>query len=234
MESVYSIDKLLARFSTEKLLVIPRISDHPNGILHAAVWSSEPMRRMIVLELTRGEMVLATKYQTITVNDETWVSPCFVHTEKSFDLRCAFQFPVWKEAELSLFLGLNPIAHTLQLWVHYGGQIYRPPLGNIFDGSCQICLGHNEKVYNKIFHTPRQPENVSLNHALGLLNDSMWNGDTFNAGRDLPVLNKLIRFDSSKQDLPMLPVLQPELISKCAVAANRDLAQITNLILKNV
>jgi hypothetical protein len=231
MESVYSIDKLLNKFSIEKTMVIPRVSEHPYGIIHQVAWTGESLRRMSVLELTKGQMILATKYRTVTVGEETWVSPCFVLTDKAFDLRCAFQFSVWREAGLQLFLGLNNTARTLQLWVHYGGQIYRPPLGNIFEASCQLCLGHNDKSYHKIFNTLGQPDSVSLSHAITLLNDSLWNADTFKPDRDLPILNQLIRFDSSKHDLPMLPPLEVSMIAKAAVAANRDLAQITNAIL---
>jgi hypothetical protein len=233
LENVYNIDKLLARFSQEKMLVVPRVSEHPFGLIHQAVWTGEPLRRMSILELTKGQMILATKYRSVSkaVEGNTWVSPCFVTTNDSFDLRCAFDFSVWKEAGLQLFLGLNNNARTLQFWVHYKGQIYRPPFGNIFEASCQLCLGHNEKAYLKIF-SPKQLDSVSLSHAVGLLNDSPWNADTFNAQRDLSILNKLIRFDSNKQELPMLPPLDPDSISKCSVAANQVLAQITNTVLK--
>lgn len=233
VESVYNIDKLLAKFTLEKMLVLTQVAEHSFGLLHEVIWTSDPPRRMCVLEITQGQLVLQTHYRHVTVGDQTWVSPCFLVGENSFQLRCVWQFNLWREAGLQLFLGLNPLARTVQFWVHYQGQIYRPPLGNIFEATCQLCLGHNDKAYAKMFPgVGKQPDNISLNHAIALLGDSYWNADTFNGPRDLPVLAQLIRFDSTKQDLPMLPPINVELITKCSVAANKDLAQITNRILQ--
>ena len=64
-----------------------------------------------------------------------------------------------------------------------------------------------------------------------LLNDSMWNADTFNASTNIPILKSLVRFDADSQDLPMLPPLDPSLITKANVITHKDLAIITtNLI----
>lgn len=229
LEQVYNIDTLLARFVTEKLTVLRDVAEHPYGLQHLAIWGAR--NRMAVLELTKGAMTLATDYREVkdAVTDESWVSPCFRHEAGSFQLRCAFDFGVWASAGLRLFLGLNSQARTLQLWLYYDGQIYRPPLGNIFDATCQICLGRNESFHKDIFRT-RQPDSAALSNAVGLLSNSTWNADTFHSG-DLPAIAQTIRFDSSKQELPMLAPRALEMLKQCSVAANKDLAAVTQSLI---
>jgi hypothetical protein len=234
LDSVHSIDALLSRFTADKLVVLGHCAEHSHGIVHEVAWGGHNAwggsnNRMAVLELTKGSMVLTTLYHEVKGDEISWVSPSFGLTTGSFPLRCAFEFKVWADAGLRLFLGLNPYARTLQFWVYFGGQIYRPPFGNIFDGTCQLCLGKNDPLTQNIFRT-KQPDTTSLSYALQLLSDSTWNSDTFHS-EDMKPLAHLVRFDSSLQELPMLPPRNPELIKKCAVAANKDLVAITQGIL---
>lgn len=233
IEDVQSIDNLLQKFSQERLQVIRNVADHPFGTLHEAVWSSQPPRYMSVLELTHGEIILDTLYKGQAIKDDVWVSPCFIAGEGTFNLRCAFQFKVWNDAGLKLFLGLSSTRRQLFFWVYYSGQIYHVPFGNIFEGSEAICLGHNDKMHREIFHTLGQTNSMSLTRALALLSDSTWNSDTFHS-RNIPILAALVRFDSNHSELPMLPPLQPDIIKKSAVATSKELVEVTARIIQTV
>lgn len=230
IEPVQPIDLLLAKFNHEQLFVLKNVNDHPFGFQHEAIWSSSPPRRMTVLELTKGLIVFNTTYAAINKKEEAWVYPSFSSGEGSFTLRCAFDFNIWAKAGLRLFLGLSHYQSAAFLWVYYVGQIYRPPFGNIFD-TCQICLGHNEKQNKEIFNSYQQPNSVSLIKMIQLLSDSVWNHDTFRSS-DLTVLQSLVRFDSGKSELPMLPPLTPELITKCQVASNKELSMVTKQLVE--
>jgi hypothetical protein len=232
IEAVQSMDHLLAKFSSEKLVVAKNISEHPFGMIHEAIWTGEPQRFMTILELTKGSMVLDTQYRGHTNSkEESWVSPCFGKSEGSFSLRCAFEFEKWTQAGLKLFLALNFQQAVVYFWVYYQGQIYHVPFGNIFEGTEQICLGHNAKQHTDIFHVP-QSRATALSKAIMLLSASVWNHDTFHAARNLPILTSLVRFNSDpdKLDLPMMDPLDPVLIKKSVVATSRDLVLITTKI----
>jgi hypothetical protein len=152
-----------------------------------------------------------------------------MHTEESFPLRCLFDFGVWHRAGLRLFLALNFAQGSVFMWVYFDGQIYRPPFGNIFENTSQICLGANKDVHQEIFH-PGQTSDLSLAKTMQLLNNSTWNHDTFQA-KYIGLLKTLVRFDSESQELPMLPPLDPPLIKKATVVTNKDLADITTNII---
>lgn len=233
IEPIQSIDHLLAKFSQDKMFLCSQTADHPYGIQHEVIWTSDSPRYMAVLELTRGIMVLNTQYVTVTSEDETvapWVSPCFTKTTGSFPLRCGFDFEVWTNAGLRMFLGLTN--GKVQIWVFYAGQIYKPPFGNVFETSCDICLGHNNAAYAGIFQIPGQAHSTSFSKALQLLSDSIWNYDAFRAADAAP-LKQLVRFNAGDPSLGMLPPTDPALIKKCSVAANKVLVDITAAIILN-
>lgn len=231
MDPVYSIDALIAKFAQEKQLIFPRIAQLPFGLLHLVVRTADPPWKMTVLELTEGALVFDTLYHAVRkAEDDTgpaaeWVSPCFSKLKDSFPLRCAFEFARWAEAGLRLFLSVNHPHAQVQFWAYYDGQIYRPPFGNIFESTYVICLGHNEAQISKAL-APANPDSLKLSLIIAALSSSPWNADTF-IPSDVSVLNDLIRFDSSKTDLPMLPPLNPARIKECHVAANKNLADIT-------
>lgn len=226
---VYNLDALIGRFAVEKLLVLPHVSDSVYGPVHLAAWTSSPTRQMIVQELSGSNLVFQTKYEAVKTAQESWVSPVFLKTESGFDLTCRFEPALWTQSGLRLFVSQSFPARFFQMWVYYEGQIYRPPFGNIFDGTCQLCLGHNETAIAKLYD-PKLSHQQTLLDLIGLLNVSVWNGDTFHS-EDILVLKKLVRFDSEQEHLPMLPPLSPELIKKCKVAANKELADITAQII---
>lgn len=232
-EPIYQIDQLISRFGSEKLVTVARVADHPHGTIHLAVRTGQPIWKMAVLELTAGSMVLSTEYKVITEGEleteQTWVSPVFGKDDTSFPLRCKFEFAIWARANLRMFLGAASNS-TLNLWVYYEGQIYRPPFGNIFD-TCQLCVGHNEGLLSKAF-SYTQTYSETFNKAIQLMSDSPWNIDTFHH-EELAYLQTLVRFDSNQKELPMLDPISPELIKKCKVAANKDLAEITAAIVTN-
>jgi hypothetical protein len=180
--------------------------------------------------LTKGQMVLSTEYLAFAKSEDNiaWVYPSFLHTEESFPLRCLFDFGVWHAAGLRLFLALNFTQASVFFWVYFDGQIYRPPFGNIFENTSQVCLGPNKEQHFSIF-TAGQPGNVSLVKTVQLLNDSTWNHDTFHS-KYSAILKSLVRFDSEKPELPMLPPLDPPLIKKSTVVTNKELADITSHI----
>lgn len=235
IDPVQSMDHLLAKFSSEKLILAKNISEHPFGILHEAIWTSEPMRTMSILELTRGIMVLETQYKGYTSKEPelNWVSPCFVKTEGSFPLRCGFEFEKWTQAGLRMFLALNHSTHQAHFWVYYQGQIYHLPFGNIFEGTEQICLGHNIRQHSDIFAIPEQTRSSSFAKLMMLLSASVWNHDAFNSSRCIGILSSLVRFNSASDqtDLPMMPPKDPDLIKKSVVASSRELVQITTKII---
>jgi hypothetical protein len=234
-ESVFNIDALIAKFALEKQLVFPRIAESPFGQLHLAVRTTNPPWKMAILELSAGSMVFDTLYHPVKresedyedhpeFKPEEWVSPCFIKFKDSFPLRCEFQFKLWHEAGIKLFLSVSS-QNLVQFWAYFEGQIYRPPFGNIFESTYQICMGHNETQITKAFD-PRIPDSVKLSHIINILSGSPWNADTF-LEKDVSVLNDLVRFDSTREELPMLSPLKPERIKECQVAANKDLAEIT-------
>jgi hypothetical protein len=230
IDAVQSMDNLLARFGSEKLIVAKNLADHPWGMVHEAIWTSEPARFMTVLELTKGTMVLDTQYRGHTSKspEQAWVSPCFVKAEGSFALRCAFDFGVWAGAGLRMFLALAHGQNVVYLWVYYLGQVYHVPFGNVFEGTEQVCLGQNTKGHHDIFLAP-QSRTAALAKALNLLSISVWNHDTFQAGRNVPILASLVRFNSDpdRVDLPMMAPLEPDQIKKMPVATNRELVTVT-------
>jgi hypothetical protein len=238
-ESVYNIDALIAKFALEKQLVFPRIAELPFGQLHLAVRTSHPPWKMAILELSAGSMVFDTLYHPVKRESEDypelergeWISPCFIKLKDSFPLRCEFQFKLWHEAGIKLFLSVSS-QNLVQFWVYFDGQIYRPPFGNIFESTYQICMGNNGTQITKALD-PRIPDSLKLSHIINILSGSPWNADTFLA-EDVQVLNDLVRFDSTKEELPMLSPLNPEKIKKCRVAANKDLAEITAKIVTYV
>jgi hypothetical protein len=238
-ESVYNIDALIAKFALEKQMVFPRIAELPFGQLHLAVRTSHPPWKMAVLELSAGSMVFDTLYHPVKRESEDypeaergeWISPCFIKTKDSFPLRCVFQFKLWHEAGIKLFLSVSS-QNLVQFWVYFDGQIYRPPFGNIFESSYQICMGHNELQITKALD-PRIPDSLKISHIINILSGSPWNADTF-LQEDVSVLNDLVRFDSTREELPMLLPLNPQRIKECRVAANRDLAEITAKIVTYV
>lgn len=239
-EPVYNIDALVSRFAQEKQLIFPRIAEVPFGLLHLAVRSSATPWKMAVLELSSGSMVFDTLYHPVKrANDEgyeehelgEWISPCFCKVKDSFPLRCEFQFNLWYEAGLRLFLSVSS-GNLVQFWVYFDGQIYRPPFGNIFESSYQVCFGHNETALVKALDN-RYSDSGKLSRILTMLSSSPWNADTFIQG-DIAILNDLVRFDSTKAELPMLPPLNPHRIKECHVAANKDLADITGRIVTYV
>lgn len=231
-DAVQSMDNILSKFTAERFYLAAMVADSPYGYQHHAAFVTTPPRAWQILELTRGTMVLNTAYDSLKNKDgQSWVYPTFGKGEKGFTLRCLFDFEIWAKAGLRLFLGLNPATTSAHLWVYYNGQIYRPPFGNIFESTAQICLGPNKEQYNSIFKSDGQTDSVSLAKTMQLLNDSMWNADTFNSSTNLPILKSLVRFDADSQELPMLPPLEPALITKANVITHKDLAIITtNLI----
>jgi hypothetical protein len=234
IEAIQSIDHLLAKFTTEKLILARDIAEHSFGMIHQAIWTSEPARYMTVLELNKGSMILDTQYKghTSTEPDSGWVSPCFVKGEGTFALRCAFEFEKWAAVGLRMFLALNHSQHCINFWVYYSGQVYHVPFGNLFEGTEQICLGHNAKLHSEIFHDV-QSRSTSLTKAMHLLSISTWNSDTFNGPRNIPILRDLVRFDSNpdKTDLPMMEPINPEQIKKSPVVTVKDLITITGKII---
>jgi hypothetical protein len=236
IEPIQQFDHILATFSQEKLLLSTNIADHPYGMIHQAIWTSEPTRYMTILELTRGTMVLDTQYQghsRLTPTEEHWVSPTFNKLEHSFPLRCAFEFSKWCAAGLRMFLALAHSTSHVHSWVYYEGQIYHLPFGNIFEGTEQICLGQNTKPHAEIFRNLHSKA-VGLTKAMELLSASVWNHDTFNAARSTPILNSLVRFNSDSSngvELAMMDPLDPAIIKKSAVATSKDLVQITQRLI---
>lgn len=227
-EQIYSIDALIAKLGQEKQLIFTRLADHPNGIMHMLIRTSERPRRMPVLELTQGYMVLSTQYHAVITGEGEWVSPCFIKNNNSFLLRCKFEFSRWSQCGLRMFLALQD--RSFYLWVYFDGQIYRPPFGNVFD-SCQLCLGHNEGLLAKAFDY-QQTHSATFSKGLQLLSDSEWNQDVFPSQAKEP-LDSLVRFDAGSADLPMLEPLTPSLIKNMPVAANKDFAEITAQIVIN-
>jgi hypothetical protein len=231
-ESVFNVDALIAKFALEKQLVFPRIAETPFGQLHLAIRTSNPPWKMAILELSGGSMIFDTLYHAVKREGEDypqtergeWISPCFTKVKNSFPLRCQFQFKLWHEAGIKLFLSVSS-QNFVQFWAYFDGQIYRPPFGNIFDSSYQICTGHNEKEIIKALDL-KLPDSLKISHIISVLSGSPWNADTFHY-EDVSVLADLVRFDSTKEELPMLPPLYPERIKQCQVAANKDLAEIT-------
>lgn len=228
IEPVQSIDHLLAKFSSEKMVIAKNIAEHPFGMIHEAIWTSEPVRFITVLELTRGAMVLDTQYKGYTKGDLSWVSPCFHKAEGSFNLRCAFDFEKWYQAGLRLFLALNHNQMVVNFWVFFQGQTYHIPFGNIFEGTEAICLGHNQKQHTEIFSVSKN-RSEALSKTMLLLSGSTWNHDTFNVSRNVPILASLVRFNSDPEriDLPMMDPVDPVLIKKSSVATSKELLQIT-------
>src|SRR6267142_520863 len=137
-EQVQNIDTLLSRFTAEKLVLIPRVATHPFGYQHAANWTSVSPKSWAVLELTQGKIVLSTLYASVSGEDGEWAYPCFAPSENSFPLRCLFDFQVWHQAGLRMFLALNMPQAAAHFWVYYEGQIYKPPFGNIFESTSQL------------------------------------------------------------------------------------------------
>jgi hypothetical protein len=236
IEPIQPFDQILATFGQEKLLISHNIADHPYGMIHQVLWTSEPTRYMTILELTRGTMVLDTQYQGHSVTtpvEQNWVSPCFLKFENSFPLRCAFEFSKWCAAGLRMFLALAHSTAHIHLWVYYDGQIYHLPFGNIFEGTEQICLGQNTKPHADIFR-PNHSKALGLTKAMELLSASVWNHDTFNAPRSTPILNSLVRFNSDSSsgvELAMMDPLDPAIIKKSVVATSKDLVQITQRLI---
>jgi hypothetical protein len=180
-------------------------------------------------------MMLSTQYADGAKGEVTdvWVSPTFLKAgENGFPLRCLFDFGIWAKAGLRMFMGLNIAGHGVYLWVLYDQgtpQIYRPPFGNIFEASCQVCLGHNEaQLRDAFFPGPMTGMTVKM---IELLASSNWNHDTFRSS-DIAVLKELVRFDATKPDLPMLPPTDPSLITKCSIASNKELADMTLALLR--
>lgn len=234
-ENVYNLDALIAKFAAEKQMVFPRIAELPFGMLHLATRSSSPPSKMAILELSAGTLVIDTLYHPVKREEEEWVSPCFIPAKNSFPLRCGFEFKHWYDAGLRLFLsvgGLSGSAPTIQFWLYYDGQIYRPPFGNIFDASYQICMGHNEAALAQAL-SHGLSDWAKLSGILKVLSATPWNADTFHHS-DVSVLDELVRFDSAKIDLPMLPPRNPARIKDCPVAANKELAEITAKIVTYV
>jgi hypothetical protein len=228
IEPVYTIDSLISKFGQEREVVLTRVADHPNGLLHLAVRTSERLWKMAILELTKGHMTLETWYNAYDREGQQWVAPVFGQTDRTFSLRCKFEFGVWAQSGLRLFLGTY--GQQISLWVYYEGQIYRPPFGNIFD-TCQLCIGRNEGLLEKAF-SYQQTDSAHFSKVIQLLSESPWNLDTFHP-KDIDALVNNVRFDSTKTELSMLPPLKPELIKNCMVAANKDLAAITAQIVVN-
>jgi hypothetical protein len=237
-ESVQSIDQILAKFASDKHLFIYGAGENPFGLVHVSGWTGNSHRTWAILELSKGQMMFSTQYGERKGNDPdgkevTWISPTFFKDSSGggFPLRCLFDFSVWAKDGLRMFLGLNTTNRGVYLWVLYTpvGQIYRPPFGNIFESSCQICLGHNTEQLNDIFF-PRQPHSTSTAKAVQALGASTWNHDTFRAADATP-LSGLVRFNPAKPDLPMLPPTDPALITKCSIASNKDLVDITHALL---
>lgn len=223
LEQVTDFAQVVGKFAQHKILLVQNVANHPYGRIHLALNSRDSLP-IVILDAFKGKLGLQTNYHLVKTGKESWISPRYLsggEKEASFELRCEFDFEVWRSSGLRLFFALNFNERLAQTWVAWKGQNYRVPFGNVFDTGA-ICTGNHPEDFlraDSLF--------TGLDKLMAHLEASTWNADAFDV-KWVPTINKLVRFEPNT--LKMLSPFNPELITELGVMAHPTLAEITKLI----